>query len=87
MLLVFSVDRTRFIAHRACSCSNQKEKPVVISLVATSDQGSAFGNRKLFEKSLSKNFARGKVFTQAFPSFKFFGATLSFKKGGKISFP
>jgi hypothetical protein len=26
MLLVFSVDRTRFIAHRARSCSNQKEK-------------------------------------------------------------
>ena len=37
---------------------------------------------KLFKKSLSKNFARGIVLTQAFPSLKFFGATLSFKKGG-----
>jgi hypothetical protein len=39
----------------------QKEKPVVISLVATSDQGAAFGNRKLFKKSLSKNFKMGAV--------------------------
>ena len=61
----------------------QKEKPVVISLVATSDQGAAFGNRKLFKKSLSKNFARGIVLTQAFPSLKFF-APLSRKKVAKI---
>jgi hypothetical protein len=32
---------------------------VVVSLVATSDQGSAFGNRKLFKKSLTKNFVWG----------------------------
>jgi hypothetical protein len=57
---------TKFLAHNAFSFDTQgakekalqKEKPVVISLVATSDQGAAFGNRKLFKKSLSKNFAR-----------------------------
>ena len=61
MLLVFSVDRTRFIAHRARSCSNQKKKltkrkhRLEVSLVATSDQGSAFGNRKPL-KRLERNF-------------------------------
>ena len=72
--------QTKFSAHNAFSFDAkgpkekalQKEKPVVISLVATSDQGSAFGNRKLFKKSLSKNFARGIALTQAFPSLKFF---------------
>ncbi|MBR2849922.1 MAG: hypothetical protein IKB84_02665, partial [Clostridia bacterium] len=37
----------------------KKENAVeAISLSAESDQGAAFGNRKLFKKSLSKNFAR-----------------------------
>jgi len=66
--------------------SKKKSAVQEISLVATSDQGAAFGNRKLFKKSLSKNFARGTVLTQAFPSLKFF-AELSFKKATKISSP
>ena len=83
-----SPDKTSFSSDNAFSFDTkgpkekalQKEKPVVISLVATSDQGSAFGNRKLFEKSLSKNVALGIVLTQAFPSLKFFGATFLSRK-------
>ena len=41
--------------------AGEKEKPVVVSLVATSDQGAAAVFRKLFEKSLSKNFKWGAV--------------------------
>ena len=65
-LTVRAPDKTSFFIYNAFSFDTkgpkekalQKEKPVVISLSAESDQGAAFGNRKLFKKSLSKNFAR-----------------------------
>ena len=51
-----------------------------ISLVATSDQGSAFGNRKLFKKSLSKNFKWGAVLVLTLPFIKVFCFFFSKKK-------
>jgi hypothetical protein len=61
MLLVFSVDRTRFIAHWARSCSNQKEKRRLreFRFLRKATAVSPAALDKLFEKSLSKNFKMG----------------------------
>jgi hypothetical protein len=62
MLLVFSVDRTRFIAHWARSCSNQKENPQgKFRSLRRATAVSPAALDKLFKKSLSKNFVWGAV--------------------------
>jgi hypothetical protein len=72
MLLVFSVDRTRFIAHWARSCSNQKEKRRLRGFrsLRRATAVSPAAHDKLFEKSLSKNLTRGAVLVLTLPFIK-----------------
>ena len=75
----FSFD-ARGPKEKAC----KKKSPWLFRSLRRATAVSPAARDKLFKKSLSKNFARGTVLTQASPSFKFF-AELSFKKATKNS--